>query len=47
MIFSAKQLVTQYESNHHTRAHGGLNQDLEVLYRAMQSLAWRFLVYNL
>jgi protocatechuate 3,4-dioxygenase beta subunit len=35
MIFSAKQPSLQHESDQHDHAHGGLNQDLEVLLRAM------------
>lgn len=35
MTFSAKQPAAQHESDHHAHAHSGLNQDLEVLFRAM------------
>lgn len=35
MNFPAKQPATHHVSDHHTHAHGGLNQDLEVLFRAM------------
>lgn len=35
MNFPAKQPITHHESDHHKHAHGGLNQDLEVLFRAM------------
>lgn len=35
MTFSTKQPTLQQESDHHDHAHGGLNQDLELLLRAM------------
>ena len=35
MTFTAQQPTAQTQANHHDHAHGGLNQDLEVLFRAM------------
>lgn len=35
MTFSAKQFAIQHPSDDHDHAHGGLNQDMEVLFRAM------------
>lgn len=35
MTFSAKQPAVQIQADHHAHAHGGLNQDLEMLFRAM------------
>ncbi|MDO8767869.1 MAG: intradiol ring-cleavage dioxygenase [Burkholderiaceae bacterium] len=35
MTFSAKQFAIQHPSDDHDHAHDGLNQDMEVLFRAM------------